>query len=69
MPNLSGYISAFQLAYLSGRSIMVLKDRGNCCSTDTETQKLSFLVVVLKVGASFLLLQLKDMKCNALEKK
>ena len=69
MPNSSGYIGPFQLAYLSGDSIMELKDRSDCCSTATETQKLSFLVVVLKVGVAFLLLQLKDIKCNALEKK
>jgi hypothetical protein len=69
MPNLSGYISPCQLAYLSGDSIMELNDRSNCCSTATETQKLSFLVVVFKVGVSFLLLQLKDIKYNALEKK
>ena len=68
MPDSSGYISPFQLAYLSG-SIMELKDRSNCCSTATETQKLSFLVVVLNVGVYFLLLQLKDIKYNALEKK
>jgi hypothetical protein len=69
MPNSSGYISPFQLAYLSGGSIMELKDRSNCCSTATEPQKWSFLVVVVKVGVSFLLLQLKDIKCNTLEKK
>jgi hypothetical protein len=69
MPNLSGYIGPFQPAYLSGDSIMELQDRSNCCSTATETQKLSFLVVISKVGVAFLLLQLKDIKCNALEKK
>jgi hypothetical protein len=41
----------------------------NCCSAATENQKCSFLVVVSRVGVSFLLLQLMDIKCNALEKK
>jgi hypothetical protein len=48
---------------------MEVKNRRKLLSAAAETQKWSFLDAVSRFGVSFLLLQLKDIKCYALEKK